>query len=123
MNLLNVLLSSTGNGAVQSAAKQFGLDEAGAESLLSNLMPALAGGMRRNASSNGGLEKLTRALSSGNHQRYLDDPEALRQQSAVDDGNAILGHLFGSKDVSRAVASSAAQSTGMKGRWRRGLSS
>jgi hypothetical protein len=113
MNLLNTLLNSTGNGAVQSAAKQFGLDRAGAESLLSSLMPALAGGIRRNASRAGGLEALTKALSSGNHQRYLDNPEALREQSAVNDGNAILGHLFGSKDVSREVAANAAQSTGI----------
>ena len=29
------------------------------------------------------------------------------------EGNGILGHLFGSKDLSRAVASQAAQATGI----------
>ena len=29
------------------------------------------------------------------------------------DGNGILGHLFGSKDLSRAVAAQAAQATGI----------
>jgi hypothetical protein len=33
--------------------------------------------------------------------------------AGVDEGNGILGHLFGSKDVSRAVAAQAAQATGI----------
>ena len=113
MDLLNLLLNSADSGAVQSAAKQFGLDKFGTESLLANLVPALSSGIKRNTASSDGLEALTKALSSGNHQRYLDDPEALRQRSAVSDGNAILGHLFGSKDVSREVAANAARSTGI----------
>lgn len=113
MDLLNALLNSSGQNAVQSAAQQFGLDSGGTQSLLASLVPALAGGMRRNAASSGGLEALTQALSGGNHQRYLDDPAALQQQSAATDGNAILGHLFGNKDVSRNVAANAAQSTGI----------
>jgi hypothetical protein len=32
---------------------------------------------------------------------------------SVTDGNKILGHLFGSKDVSRNVAAQAAESTGI----------
>lgn len=113
MDLLNAILKSSGQGAVQSAAKQFGLDGAGTQSLLASLVPALAGGIKKNVTGSGGLEALTNALSGGNHQRYLDDPSALQQQSAVTDGNAILGHLFGSKDVSRQVAANASQSTGI----------
>ena len=37
----------------------------------------------------------------------------LGQPESINDGNAILGHLFGSKDVSRAVAGHAAQKTGI----------
>jgi len=37
----------------------------------------------------------------------------LSRQETVQDGNAILGHLFGSKDVSRAVAGHAAAQTGI----------
>lgn len=113
MDLLNILLKQAGSGGLQSAGQQLGLDKSGTESLLANLVPALAGGMKRNASNAGGLEALTKALASGNHQRYLEDPAALQQPSTVSEGNAILGHLFGSKDVSRNVAASAAQSTGI----------
>ena len=53
------------------------------------------------------------ALSAGNHGQYIDDPASLTDPSAVTDGNGILGHLLGSKDVSREVASRAAAQTGL----------
>ena len=53
------------------------------------------------------------ALQNGNHEQYLENPQMLGQQQTVNDGNAILGHLFGSKDVSRAVAGHAAKKTGI----------
>src|SRR5690606_12490528 len=55
---------------------------------------------------------LERALKSERHQRYLDDPDRLTDEDAREDGNNILGHLFGSKDVSRGVAARAAEDTG-----------
>lgn len=53
------------------------------------------------------------ALSKGNHRQYLDNPSNLGGSSAVTDGNGILGHVLGSKDVSRAVAGKAASQTGL----------
>lgn len=53
------------------------------------------------------------ALSSGNHRQYIDNPTSLGDRSAVADGNGILGHLLGSKEVSREVASRAAAQTGL----------
>jgi hypothetical protein len=113
MNILSTLLGSAQGGAVQQAAQQFGLNESDTQALLTKLLPALAGGVKKNAAAAGGLEGLTQALAKGNHQRYLDDPAALRDQSAVTDGNAILGHLLGSKDVSRRVADHASTETGI----------
>lgn len=80
---------------------------------LQQLLPAIAGGMQRNVSQEGGLEGLLGALMNGNHQRYVDEPEALDPEEVRQDGNGILGHLFGSKDVSRQVASHAAERTGI----------
>jgi len=53
------------------------------------------------------------ALQNGNHDQYLDNPAQLGQASAVTEGNAILGHLFGSKEVSREVASRASAQSGV----------
>ena len=53
------------------------------------------------------------ALSSGNHGQYIDNPASLGDQASVTDGNGILGHRLGGKDVSRQVASRAAAQTGL----------
>jgi hypothetical protein len=80
---------------------------------MSQLVPALLAGLQRNTAQEGGMESLLGALSSGRHSQYLDSPELLAQETTTQDGNSILGHIFGSKDVSRAVASQAAEQTGI----------
>ena len=80
---------------------------------VSALLPALMRGMQRNAAKPGGLDSLVGALGSGNHQRYVEEPETLADDSSISDGNAILGHIFGSKNVSRNVAGGAAKQTGI----------
>ncbi len=59
------------------------------------------------------METLSGALAAGNHSQYLDDPSTLAQPEATDEGNGILGHILGGKDVSRSVASQVAGSTGI----------
>ena len=53
------------------------------------------------------------ALGGGQHQRYVDDVTTLGNADTITDGNGILGHILGSKDVSRQVASHAASQTGI----------
>jgi hypothetical protein len=72
----------------------------------------LAGGLQRNINQ-GGLESLVGALTKGQHQRYLDNPATLGLESTKEEGNSILGHIFGSKDVSRKVAAQASSRTGI----------
>ena len=113
MDLLQTILSAQGGGAVQQLARNFGLGEAQATSALQSLLPALAAGLKRNTSQEGGLDSLMGALSGGSHQRYLDDVSVLGAEDTTRDGNGILGHLLGSKDVSRQVAARAAAQTGI----------
>jgi hypothetical protein len=113
MDILQAILGASGGGAVKQVASQFGLDDSQAASAIGSLLPALMGGIQNNVQQEGGMEALLGALSRGNHSRYLDDPSALMSQDTVRDGNGILGHLLGSKDVSRQVASHAAAQTGI----------
>lgn len=94
-------------------ARQFGLDGDQASAVLNQLLPALGGGLKQNAAQPGGLESLLGALTNGNHQRYIDQPEVLNQPESIADGNGILGHLLGSKDASRALASQVSSATGI----------
>lgn len=113
MNILEAILSAQGGAPVRQMGARVGVDEGQAQSALEALLPMLAGAVNRNATQPGGLEALLGALSDGHHQRYLDDPSSLTDVAAVEDGNAILGHLFGSKEVSREVASRASAQTGI----------
>ena len=113
MSLLKTILESQGGAVAGQLAKQFGLDANQASSVLGQLVPALSAGVKKNVAQQNGLDGLLNALSKGNHQRYLDDTSQLGQQATVDDGNKILGHLFGTKEVSREVASRASQQTGL----------
>lgn len=61
----------------------------------------------------GGLDDVISALTKGQHERYLDDPSSLVSEEVRDDGNKILGHVLGSKDVSRQAAAQASQQTGI----------
>lgn len=113
MSLLKSILEAQGGGAVQQLGQRFGLDESQVKAALGQLVPALTKGVQKNTQAPGGLEALLGALGSGQHTRYIEQPETLAQPQSIVDGNAILGHLFGSKEVSRGVAAQASASTGI----------
>ena len=113
MNLLETILGGANAANASQLGKQFGLDDGAAANVLGQLVPALSRGLQNNSASGDGLAGLAKALQGGKHQRYLDDANLLGQQSTVEDGNKILGHVFGSKDVSRNVAAQAASETGV----------
>ncbi|NNL65536.1 MAG: DUF937 domain-containing protein [Myxococcales bacterium] len=113
MNLAETILGNP--ELIGQVAQQLGVGRNDARSGLEALLPGVARGLRRNAARPGGLESLLGALQSGRHDRYVDRPESLSDPETRTDGNAILGHIFGSKDVSRNVAGRAARETGVEG--------
>lgn len=113
MNLLGTILNANGGSQVASLGRKFGLDQSQTTSALEQLLPALMSGVQRNTAQQGGIEALLGALGSGNHTQYLEDPDVLQNPSAAAEGNGILGHLFGSKEVSRQVATKASAQTGI----------
>ena len=113
MNILETILNARGGDAVRQLGSQVGLGREDTTAALGALVPALAAGFQRNLQGQGGLESLLSALSGGNHAQYVDNPASLAGLAAVAEGNGILGHVLGSKDVSRAVASQASAQTGI----------
>lgn len=111
--LLDLLAGAQAKPAKQQLGRQFGLSDDMTQQAMSALIPALAAGLKSNASKPGGVEALLGALNKGSHQKYVDDPSLLERPETRTDGNSILGHLLGSKEVSRAVASRASEKTGL----------
>lgn len=86
---------------VGGLASQFGLSPDQANAAVGALLPAILGGIQKTEAA-GGLGGLTEIASQ------ISSPA-----QDVDGGNSILGQIFGSKDVSRQVASHASQQTGI----------
>lgn len=113
LNLFDMIAGAQSGSARQQLGSQLGLNDDQTSAALKALLPALSAGLKANTEKPGGLESLLGALQNGDHGKYLDQPEQLSRPETVQDGNAILGHLLGSKDVSRQVASAASQRTGI----------
>ncbi len=113
MGMLDTIMSAGGGDSVRQIAKSFGISEGDATKAIGQLAPSISKGLQNNMASSDGLGSLLGALGSGQHQRYVDNPEELTKNETVSEGNNILGHIFGSKDVSRNVAQSAAEKTGL----------
>ena len=113
MNISELLLDSQNSGAISEIARKLGISEEQARSGVGALVPSVSRGMQHRTKSDIGLKDILDALGKGNHAKYLDEPERLGKQETIDDGNSILGHIFGSKEVSRNVAKDAASKTGL----------
>jgi len=110
---MDMIMSAAGGQAPQQMGQQFGLDAGQSQGAIAALLPAISSALKNNTSSPQGLAGLMGALQKGNHDQYIDNPAQLGQSGAVTEGNAILGHLFGSKEVSREVASRASAKSGV----------
>jgi hypothetical protein len=111
MNLLEILTKN--DALVGQLAQGLGVGSQDARSGMEALLPALTRGLQRNTQSQDGLGGLANAIQRGGHQRYIERPDLLGQAESIQDGNDILGHILGSKDVSRNVAAHASKQTGL----------
>ncbi|WP_342210780.1 DUF937 domain-containing protein [Pseudohoeflea suaedae] len=99
--------------AMKAMARQFGLSEAQVDQAMEALMPAFSAGLKRNANNPMDVGNFLQALAGGHHAQYFENMQKAFSPSGIEEGNGILGHIFGSKDVSRAVAAQAAAVTGI----------
>jgi hypothetical protein len=113
MDLFDIMQQAGGGKAFEAMASQYGLQPDQVQSAMAAFMPAFATGLQRNTSDPMGFLKFMQAISTGQHANYYDDPQSALSGLGIEEGNAILGHLFGSKDVSRAVADQVNAATGI----------
>ncbi len=100
-------------GGLQSIARELGVSQAKVASGAEALAPAILGGFKKQANAQpSGLEGLGGLLSQLGGGGLLDDVLGA-QPTNISRGNDVLGEIFGSKDVSRAVAQNAASQSGL----------
>lgn len=113
MNLTDILAKA---GGIESMAKELGVPPAMARQGADALLPAILGGFKKQVQSGGGgaegfgaLGGLIGQLGGGG----LLDSVLGSAPTPIEQGNDVLGQIFGSKDVSRTVAGQAASQTGL----------
>ena len=109
MQMMDMLAQS---GGIESMARELGISQSQAQSGAAALLPAILGGFKKQTqgpAAGGGLGDLIGQLGGGG---LLDDVLS-PQPTNVNRGNDILGQIFGSKDVSRTVAKSASNQSGL----------
>ena len=135
MSLIQMLQQT---GAINSMARELGVDEGTAKTAAGALLPAIVAGMGRSATGGttspdpmGGLGNLAGAILGGGSGSSgglggalggalagglgggLLDAVLGSSPTPTQPGNDILGTIFGSKDVSRSVAGQVAEVTGI----------
>jgi len=113
MNLLDMIMGAQGGKAANNMGSQFGLNPKQSQNAIAALLPAISSALKQNTQSPQGLQGLLGALQGGRHEQYVDKADIFGRPEARNEGNAILGHLFGSKEVSRAVAGHASEKSGI----------
>lgn len=100
-------------GGLDAVARELGIDKQQAAGGAAALMPAILGGFKKQAQAQpSGLDGLGGLLGQLGGSGLLDDVLGA-QPTNVSRGNDVLGQIFGSKDVSREVASRAASQSGL----------
>jgi len=107
MNINHILEQA---GGLQSMARELGISENQAKAGATALLPAILGGFKKQTQAQPtGLGGMLTQLGGGGLLDDLLSP----QPTNVGKGNDVLGQIFGSKDVSRAVAKNASATSGL----------
>ena len=97
-SLLEALAGQLDEQTVKQISSQLGADEQSTQQAIGAALPMLVGALDRNASTSEGAQSLTDALMRDHDGGILDDVAgSLSSAETLQDGNAILGHVLGSK--------------------------
>jgi hypothetical protein len=106
--------------AVDSIARELGVDPSTAKAGAAALLPQILSGFQQPAAAEqpqsaigGGLGGLIGTISGLGGGALLDNVTS-SEPTEVDKGNQILGQIFGSKDESRSVAAQASTQSGVE---------
>ena len=103
MSILDSLLSAGDGGVVKQLAGQFGVNSEQATSVVSTLLPALAGGLKEKLA-HGDTSGLSNLISGGSLTKFADNPSSLATPEALEQGKSLVSKIFGSEDLTNVVS-------------------
>jgi hypothetical protein len=111
--LFDMMMQAQNGAATEAMAKQFNLAQEQATKAMAALMPAFSSGFKRSATNHYNFMGVMQDITSGSYAKYFEDMSKAFTPQGTADGNVVLERIFGSKEVSRAIAAQAAQMTGI----------
>ena len=108
MKLYDVIRAAGGGEIVGMLAKQSDLSRDQAGRALRVLLPDLGRAIRRTGESRTGAPAVHAAMRDERYGRYLDDPQALRERSAAEDGERVLVEVLDDDQRAEMVRATAA---------------
>jgi hypothetical protein len=111
--LYDMMMKAQNGRIADLLARQANLTRQQGELALEALLPAFSEALKRNTADPAGFSQFMTAMGSGRYTKYFEDAAHAFTPEGVAAGNDVLSQLFGSEELSRAVAEQAAQATGI----------
>jgi hypothetical protein len=113
-NLYEILANAEGGQALTMLGREFGLTPEQTEAAVTALLPAISTGLKQSTATPEGLGNLFGLMGQQRDlQTMYDDPATAFGREGRAAGNDALSVMFGSPDVSRAVADQAQDVSGV----------
>lgn len=113
MNLFEMMQNAQNGQAMQNIAKAYGLTPQQTQSAMDALLPAFSMGLQRQTQDPYAFGNLAQMMTASPFAKMFETPAAGIPSQATPMGNDVLSQLFGSKEVSNAVAAQAAATSGV----------
>lgn len=113
MNLFEMMQSAQNGQAMQNLARQYGLTPQQTQAAVEALLPAFSMGLQRQTQDPYAFGGLAQMMTASPFARFYDaDGDGIPDGARLA-GNNVLGQIFGSPEVSQAVAAQAAATSGV----------
>lgn len=113
MNLFEMMQQAQNGQAMQNLARQYGLSQQQTQAAIEALLPAFSMGLQRQTQDPYAFGSLAQMMTAQPFGRIFDANGDGIPDNARSAGNDVLSQLFGSKEVSNAVAAQAAATSGV----------
>ena len=113
MNLFEMMQQAQNGQAMQNLSRQYGLSQQQTQAAIEALLPAFSMGLQRQTQDPYAFGSLAQMMTASPFGRIFDANGDGIPDNARSAGNDVLSQLFGSKEVSNAVAAQAAATSGV----------